>query len=1044
MYRICMSIGDFTTMQDEVKSRLADININHLHSISQPVFGGGANNMDILQLDGKTGNASFNLVDAKPSGIYASLNNNLVSYDTIFKDFKELNIDASVSSILSQISNLQLSEINCISLLYHNIHTNINTIKYIYGLYGLYAILNSEIWDVFISNIKNNKSNSDLNINIPVYNQRKNTITRVNIAENIPKLLMFIDPQLINQLIQIKDFNVFIARRIVYMWILMYNFSIAYNYSVLYPTHTNNNLALVCLAVLISNNNTFKYSDALHDSVQNSEYNQLANLKYQLWCIIVQTIVPYTLGSLDISNGILSIHNTSDTCTHITPEAALNNLQNNFNILSKNYNLVTSTNFNSIQQEIIEGLGNYTNMQCINSVNRQLHNDLDSLKNATNTTNANIDAINSDAYNANTNANTTQSDIYKTFNTINNQLVNVNSAQQTVVEQDKIVIAQEQINNQLAYQGYALVQAGQVIVSPNPIYTTRTGGVINTAEPLEQQFLQIYRIARQNGVTNYNYVSIRMDGGFRIFNITNPSVIRYGMDGPYGITTNTYKIQISRVTKQLESSLQSETQILNQLNSKGYAVIQTNKYITYPPPVKSTKCCVVDMTLPIHKQLLAINDDSLEKYNYISLWSDGGYRLYNITDSSRITYGDFEGKTYIVANTSIEATLPSTNKNAKVEGFDIMSARANVSTQLGNLGSDLRNSQNVLLIDATNTTSSTQATLQSAQYASQIAQLVQSNLQSVANNIDTNTHVNLTVLQQVTKKFYNETNAYKSINTITRKPIQNEALYDIKNTASTNISLYAQNQDSINYTAPTLRRNKNILGGSQVQLTGRKQNNSTLDIYIYIELTILLVVTIATLVIVMTPFTKSQKLVYTLLLALFVIMNLFLVEFVFNKSRSIETFANNSDVSVSCIAFMNATSEYLVNTENITLLLESNNMYINTNDSLEKELTYYSSASQQLVNKNLEVQSVYKMYFIKQVKYNAIMQLCNTITLILVAFTIIYIGLEAFNLNFAYIWLYGISITLIILAAIICLIDIHIHVHSDPKQIYWRNPKSIS
>ena len=1679
-----MTTQDFNSMVDELKSRLVDINKTHLNSIPQPVFGGGTNDMDILNLDGITGNAAFKLVGAdinnvtimfaedpdapsklfevaqsdkfisRPDPVYITRSailemsytveqqiakvksiasqNGITEYNyiSIWNDggFRLYNI-IDPSSIqyatddreyittntysIVQGSNGKLNyrfnstsfgvnlnqsityadlqtklkknikEVNCIPLLYNNDNNdNFNTIMYMYALHALYAILNTSNWDTVIYNFKNNKSNADILNNISIFDGLKNFIT-INASEYIPYLLNIIDTQLLEQLInQTHNFNIFVARRIVYMWILMYNFSIAYNYSLQNPSTINNNLALVCLSLLISNNNTFKYNDALHDTVQESELNQKATLTYQLWCVVLQTIVPYTLGSLDVKSGTLSINNATDKCTNIKPELALNNLQNHFNNFRKNYDLIKPDMFNSIQNQIIGALGNYENTQtqCINSLNSKLYNDYGSLKYAVDTTNNNIGATKWAAQKADTAANTTKNDVSSTFAKMNSALGIVSTAEEEAANQSALFAAEARINEQLGNQGYALVKNGKYIMSPNSVYDTQKCCVVDMKQPIEQQLAQINSIVQQNGITKYNYVTIYSDGGFRAFDISNPSQIVYADWVDPNVTVNTFRVELSAVANQLRLDATAEAQIEEQLNTQGYALFKAGKYITNPGPLYASPSGVLDTSKTLKQKLDDVNSAaegmSILKYNYVSMWDDGRFQIFNIANSGQISYQsnsnpNVKVNTYIVANTSIASaqlkgsvtpaseknsgfsiikknaviieadgidvynfdasrinnnrflnpavfdpqenkryklnenanytiltqinnalkavnngvlpaythaciwpydvngyarwrvynindsstikynpnatgiisyavaepfprsqilvgstslslnrplipfevvpnittaspnitytitfdlvystvptdwqnilingyddnnnsgrhpgiwltptgyngknlstihfvhnpknpnnynvvgkiqlqlnvkntitviaanntlylyvngvfdtksnpvtdgvsannplvwqstntwfwsywsalniglsvsnvhwwnialtadqisayyktpsisipiekfttqtsvlsttfpkaqslvgarplqlnklipfttvpnittknpdvtytisfdltytTLPTDWQNIFINGHDIhqagnftarhpgvwlsptgggwpslptihfvhnpknpnnynvigkiqlqknvkntitLIAKNNtlylfvngvidihtlpndwgvsldnplvwpsgnswnwrdwaygvdsgmsvsnvnwwnvaltaeqvkayyqkpsiattvegfVAKQLQNIGANITNSERTLINDATTTVYSTGETITSVEFAMQISKAVETNLNSMKKTIDEtyNTSVDLADLQQQTTNFYNATQAYMYMKTINRNPITNDALYDVKKSVSDNIYKYKTNQDSINYMGPAVKKNKRNLLGSQTLLTGRIQKDSTLNMYIYIELVILLIVTLSSIFIVMTSLPKPRKLAYTLLLALFVIVNLFLVKYVFNKTKSIETFTNNSDVSVSPIACMNAASEYILNTENITLLLESTNIYTNTNDSLGKELGYYTNVSHQLENKNNKVSALYKIYFIKQVRYDAIMELCNTLTLIIIGFTTIYIGLEALQLDFAYTWLYGITGTLIIIAAVICLIEVNIRVRSDPKQIYWVNP----
>ena len=1346
-----MSSSDFTTMQNEVRHRLADINARYLNSIPQAVFGGGANNMDILNLDGKTGNAAFNLVGANinnvsvllkeekqqsasqgyniaQSGKYISnsepvyatgcciidmtqpveqqiahvksiaLEKGVITYNyvSIWSDggFRLYNIEDPSSityladgrswitantyitvedkpgtynyilfhSVLSDVLknsgyqlNLELeidiadvfaqfikqpmTEVDCTSILIGR--NNTQTITYITALRTLYTILNAQNWSIVVSSYKNNMDISDYSINIPQFDPMSNTIGYINVNTRIPEMLSIIDPQLFKQLLNMDNFNIFIARRIVYMWILMYDFSIAYNFYLQNQSVVNKNLALLCLALLISNNNTFKYTDALNASVADTRDHQLSMFTYELWSIVVQTLVPQTLGNLDIENGVLRINNTSDTCTNINPNIALRNLKNQFDALTVNYNQITPEDFTQIEVSITQAIGTFDGI-CHNSLNNEIYSDIQNLTTKTTELNNQMSTVVVNAEAANVNAVQMQADVDSTFKSLTADYASINSARQDALAQEAALESRNEQSKQLATQGYVLVQAGKYIVSPNPIYATPCC-ILDLSQTQTQIVAQINSYALANGITQYNYASTWNDAGFRLYYITDPSKIVYAKDPRSSINTNTFKIQISATTSALQSSIASKAAISSQLSTQGYAVVQKNKIIVNPRPVKQTSAGVIVASETVPQKIARIKALSRGvTFNYISLWDDSGYRLYNITDPSKIQYQDWQGTTtYIVQQTTAPSTkippgqaiepfssskidnftlqrdevnlpyawptpsftdqpvydstkigkdiqytiamdlyFPSYSKDwltifsnsadwpditgsprlamspdgrlifshfstasccgfdatastkepiqlnkylrclmmvknntvylylngvlqgtgqpnpyfgnqplvwpkdgkwtwaacpswafpygAKVknvefwdtalsneqitkynkqliEKFNVASANAKLSTQLGNLNTDIAEAQKTLTNDARETAYWTDSTANYARIAAGWPTFVQQNIDTIRADIDllNNTSVDLEKLQQATTNFYNGTQAYKNTDTIGwRIDVENETLYSVKKSVSENVYTYKQQQDTINNVAPIVKKNKTQLISSQKKLDTRKKQDTELTIYIYIEISILIFIIISSLVIVMTPFKHSEKILYTLLLALVVIVNIFLVQNIFNKSGGIESFVNNNtDVSISPIGIMNAVSEYLVNTENLAILLVSNNVYTNKNQSLQDEIGYYNNTTQQIAIRNSEVQSVFKMHYNTQIKYNTVLQLCNTLSIIIIGFTTLYIAFEALNLgNLAYKILYAITSILVVFASVICLIEVNLRVRSDPKQRYWKKP----
>ena len=143
---------DFSTMKKEVNDRLVYLNTVYLNSLNEPVFGKGT--MNIIDLDGTSVNAKFNFVNIDDAKI------------SIFSNY--IYIDTSIININSY-KNVNMSEINCLTLLDHTNANNTDTLNFITGLYTLYGILNADYFDSFILNTKENIPNRPLNI--PVYDK---------------------------------------------------------------------------------------------------------------------------------------------------------------------------------------------------------------------------------------------------------------------------------------------------------------------------------------------------------------------------------------------------------------------------------------------------------------------------------------------------------------------------------------------------------------------------------------------------------------------------------------------------------------------------------------------------------------------------------------------------------------------------------------------------------------------------------------------------------------------------------------------------------
>jgi hypothetical protein len=310
---------------------------------------------------------------------------------------------------------------------------------------------------------------------------------------------------------------------------------------------------------------------------------------------------------------------------------------------------------------------------------------------------------------------------------------------------------------------------------------------------------------------------------------------------------------------------------------------------------------------------------------------------------------------------------------------------------------------------------------------------------------------------------------------------------DIKYNTNNNALIYRKNQNDINSLAPIVDKNKKILTGNKAQLNARHNQSERLKVYKYTALAILLFITAFAFFIIVIPLDNFMKIVLTCVLVLISVCNVYLLQYLFETQTMLENFVapvsssgstgpaarptgpaarptgpaarptgpaarvagpaaqdplqNSINTPVIMNNVITTATEYLNQTEQINLLLQSNNIYSNTNDSLNKEIDYYNDVTSQLSNKSHVVHSVYKSEFINQIRYVAAIQLFISLTIIVAAFTLAYVVLELFDITgSAYIWISCITGACIIISLILYFLEVNIRVRTDPKQIYWGKP----
>jgi hypothetical protein len=298
--------------------------------------------------------------------------------------------------------------------------------------------------------------------------------------------------------------------------------------------------------------------------------------------------------------------------------------------------------------------------------------------------------------------------------------------------------------------------------------------------------------------------------------------------------------------------------------------------------------------------------------------------------------------------------------------------------------------------------------------------------------------------------------------------VANDKLESIKDESSKNVTIYRNRQQDINELGPVVEHNKKTLKGNRLKLQAREKNAETLKIYTYVALTILILITVFAFTIIIMPLDKFTKVLLTIVLVFIAVCNTYVLMYFFDNKKLFETFetneiidlsehdlntykkmnmietfvmntkAYNSGISTAPLECLDAAYNYLVQTENNNILLESNSIYSNTNQSLYKEIAYYNEVSTELENSGQKVNSIYKSTYIEQIKYKSTIQLFITFTIIIAAFTLSYVFLESLDItgsSYTIIsWITGIFL---VISIFIYLLEINMRVHTDPRKIYW-------
>ena len=356
-------MGDFNTLQNDVLAKLGLINEIYFKDSKnifnkEGIFGGLTNSG--LNIGASTINTSTASIINDLFNLNSSSTN--IKVNTSAKDiYYATNVDNNISYknlLISDIVKIpeidKINEINCLSLLdysdediykkYTITKDEIQTYRYtlynstknqIYnfmqGLYVLYNLFEPNTWQTYVSSIKNEEPDMTL-FSIPTI-ERVGTssytykvildkdgyaarITSKTLSDYINKVTS--NKTLLETITNSTTFNVFVARRLVYGWILLSNYCIGISYFKLNNPSNNPelNLLITNLYKLIENTNLNVMYNSLDNvtptpTTDSRQVLEKTKLKLELfnWCITYLTDNPKKYSTIYQNKKSLNILN---------------------------------------------------------------------------------------------------------------------------------------------------------------------------------------------------------------------------------------------------------------------------------------------------------------------------------------------------------------------------------------------------------------------------------------------------------------------------------------------------------------------------------------------------------------------------------------------------------------------------------------------------------------------------------------------------------------------------------------------------------------
>jgi hypothetical protein len=277
---------------------------------------------------------------------------------------------------------------------------------------------------------------------------------------------------------------------------------------------------------------------------------------------------------------------------------------------------------------------------------------------------------------------------------------------------------------------------------------------------------------------------------------------------------------------------------------------------------------------------------------------------------------------------------------------------------------------------------------------------------------------------------------------------------NIGKSVSNQVSKYNEQSKDINDKATLLKDNQYVLRGKVNSLTGEKQISSESNNMRIIAFVLFIIVTVASLIAYALPISGAQKVSICAGIAALAIIVLLVFNFVFVKQvepfqtanllTSPSTFDTGNIVSNSAqyeldssyiaLSFAN---DYLDNTINIALMMQTYVGYGKINQSLAVERDYYGRVNSQIENSKYSIANVKNSFALDKYTYRAQVSFMVSVGILIAltsALLVAYPNARVFTLIVA-------SIILLI-AILFYFLDTSVRVRTSSEKHYWGTPNT--
>lgn len=272
-------------------------------------------------------------------------------------------------------------------------------------------------------------------------------------------------------------------------------------------------------------------------------------------------------------------------------------------------------------------------------------------------------------------------------------------------------------------------------------------------------------------------------------------------------------------------------------------------------------------------------------------------------------------------------------------------------------------------------------------------------------------------------------------------------------------STYASSTSTLTTLGSTMKENQYTLKSNISSMNAQKKMDAKTKLYKYIALVIFIIILITCVVVYILPLEGKQKImaagaiggigVVTMMIFMFIYStnveqfqasNLLKTPGNYAGGIGISTFVDfTSDVSIVAISFAN---DYLANTIQIALMVQTYVGYGNINFALQKDISRYTDINTQLSTSSYKINSATNAYSMNKYSNRALISFLVTVALLIAITVAVVVATQ--NYPGVRMWILMVAGFVLFLAILFYMLDTSARVRTAATKKYWGTPNTSS